>query len=364
MESSAAAETWPSCRAGAYELSGWGNEQGNGYNVGITMFSNPANSYSGTITANPYNAGGGDYLSVNNSTTLQYATLNLTGNNTGTTPLYGTSTLLFQTGLGAVTLGGLSGSGGVVLTGMNEQTAASGGDAIALSIGGNGANTTYSGIISGAGSLTKIGTGTTVLSNANTYAGATYINAGTLRLAVDQALPSTTVFTLNGGTFDLNGHASTISQFIVNSAAMSQPNGALTVTTGADGAVQLGSAAGSTGNYSMSGGSLTVTSGPMDVGWSGSGTFNQTGGSVTTNSFLVLGRQATGVGTYSISGGTLQNTGPLLIVGQIGRGTLNVSGSGVVLAGGGGLSIGGAFRQHGNWYGQPHERRSAARPAR
>ena len=91
-------------QAGAYELNGWGNEQGNGYNVGITMFSNPANTLSGTITVVPYNSGGGNYLAVNNSTALQDATVNLTADNTGSTQLYGASTLLFQTGLGGATL--------------------------------------------------------------------------------------------------------------------------------------------------------------------------------------------------------------------------------------------------------------------
>ena len=91
-------------QAGAYELNGWGNEQGNGYNVGITMFSNAANSYSGTVSVVPYNAGGGNYLAVNNSTALQYATVNVTADNTGATKQYGASTLLFQSGLGSATL--------------------------------------------------------------------------------------------------------------------------------------------------------------------------------------------------------------------------------------------------------------------
>ena len=39
--------------------------------------------------------------------------------------------------------------------------------AIALTIGGNNQNTTFSGIFTGAGSLTKIGTGDTYLANGN-----------------------------------------------------------------------------------------------------------------------------------------------------------------------------------------------------
>lgn len=334
-------------QAGAYELNGWGNEQGNGYNAGLVML-NAANSYSGTITVIPYNAGGGNYLAINNSTALQNATVNLSADNTGATQQYGASTLLFQTGLGGATLGALAGSGDVALTGMNEQVGLFGGDAIALTVGGNGANTTYSGDLSGSGSLTKIGGGAMLLSNNSTYAGATNVNGGTLRLGVNQALPSGTAVTLNGGEFDLNGHSVSVSQFIVNNSAMSQSNGSLTVTTNADGAVQLAGAVSSTGSYTISGGSLTVTASPMDVGWYGSGTFNQTGGLVTTDNFLIVGRQTGSTGVYAISGGTAMNTGSFLGVGQQGSGTLNVSGSGVVVAAGAGLSIGGLYGGGGN----------------
>ena len=92
-------------QAGAYELNGWGNEQGNYYNVGLVMFTSPANSYSGTISVLPYNAGGGNYLAVNNSTALQNAIVNVTADNNGSTQYYGPSTLLLETGLGRVTLG-------------------------------------------------------------------------------------------------------------------------------------------------------------------------------------------------------------------------------------------------------------------
>src|SRR5690606_995544 len=40
----------------------------------------------------------------------------------------------------------------------------------------------FSGVVSGAGALSQIGTGTTILTGENTYAGGTMIAAGTLRL--------------------------------------------------------------------------------------------------------------------------------------------------------------------------------------
>ena len=72
------------------------------------------------------------------------------------------------------TVGSLAGAGSVT---------SSVAGAVTLSAGGNNSSTAYSGVAqNGAGtlSLTKLGTGTLTLSGANTYTGATNIDAGTL----------------------------------------------------------------------------------------------------------------------------------------------------------------------------------------
>jgi autotransporter-associated beta strand protein len=84
-------------------------------------------------------------------------------------------------GLTAATFGGLAGASNLALS----NTAAG---AVALSIGANDQNSTYSGILSGAGSLAKIGAGLLTLSGSNTFSGPTTVTNGLL--AVDGRLAS------------------------------------------------------------------------------------------------------------------------------------------------------------------------------
>ena len=83
----------------------------------------------------------------------------------------------------AFIFGGLNGSGNITL---NDNAATP--NPVALTIGNDNATTTYSGNISGNGSLTKNGTGELTLSGVNTYVGATTISSGTLQFASEASL--------------------------------------------------------------------------------------------------------------------------------------------------------------------------------
>jgi autotransporter-associated beta strand protein len=66
-----------------------------------------------------------------------------------------------------------------------------------LATGGDNTSTTFSGVISGSGSLVKQGTGTMTLTGTSTYAGDTIVSAG--KLLVDGALPGTGLVTVAVG---------------------------------------------------------------------------------------------------------------------------------------------------------------------
>ena len=77
----------------------------------------------------------------------------------------------------SVTIGSLAGAGSVLL-GAN-----------ALTVGANNQSTTFTGVIQESGSLTKIGTGTLILSGSNTYTGATTVNRGVLNAGNSEVQP-------------------------------------------------------------------------------------------------------------------------------------------------------------------------------
>lgn len=166
--------------------------------TGIVEFGG-ANTYTGTTTVV---AG---TLRLANSLALQNSTLTsggVTFNNT--------------VAANAFTLGGLSGSGTISLV----NTAAT---AITLTVGNNNANTSFSGTLSGAGGLTKTGTGTLRLTGVTSYTGSTALNSGTLQVPTGTA--TTGPCTVADGTTLVVAGASTQS-WIANSLSVGSSTGA------------------------------------------------------------------------------------------------------------------------------------------
>jgi autotransporter-associated beta strand protein len=67
----------------------------------------------------------------------------------------------------------------------------------ALTTGGINTSTTFSGVVSGAGSFTKTGSGTQTLTGVNTYTGATTLNGGTLAVGTGGSLAAGSAVAVN-----------------------------------------------------------------------------------------------------------------------------------------------------------------------
>ena len=331
--------------SGGFGIGGTGNLVKEG-TAALTL--NTANTYSGGTSLN------GGTLNVNNASAIGTGALTVADGTTIDNTSGGAITLSTnnaQTWNGNITFGGTKalnmGTGTVSLTGNRLVTV-------------NGtAPVTLGGVISGAFSLTKNGTGTLTLAGANTYSGGTTISAGTLNLT--GALPA--------GAIILNPASDGTATFST-SGTIALANGNL---------INAGSVFGGTGILNVTGG--TISGGNQDIraGNGGYGVVNVTGGSVTPGAYLVAGLGGAGsAGIWNISGGTVQtvaNTSGTLgatagtfglanvtgtgsytstgntangtsgiFVGEAGNGVLNVSGGGSLTLGGivtsAGLDIG------------------------
>jgi autotransporter-associated beta strand protein len=176
----------------------------------------------GTLTLGGANTFTGDTrvglgtLSLNHSNALAGSTLNMASSDDGTVA-FGLA------GNNTYNMGGITGSKNLEIGGN------------VLSVGANNANSTYSGQISGIGSLTKSGTSTLMMSGASSYTGATVVSDGLL--VVNGSISTSILTTIQSGA-TLGGSGAV---------------GALTVQAG--GTVAPGNSPGilSTGNYNQAG---------------------------------------------------------------------------------------------------------------
>lgn len=316
---------------------------GNNYHTSFVAFSNNSNTYSGTVTINENTTAseGGVYLGVNGSTALQFATV-ATSTIPGGNLRFGSSPIVFKTGLGSAVIGAISGSGPLVLTGYDQVNHTYGTDAIALTVGGNNASTTYSAAISGLGGLTKAGTGTMTLSSANTSAGATTINGGVFNLTGSFNNTAGTVTVNNGGTLAGTGtvaRATTVSGAISPGNGGSGAAGTLTLSGGLTlntGAVLNMDLAGTTTSDKLAVSGAYSTSGTTTInltalaGFAGSGSYTLiTGATGVSASNFTVGTMPSGyVGSLSANSGTLTLTVMTQVEGwrQTNFGTPNNSG--------------------------------------
>jgi arabinan endo-1,5-alpha-L-arabinosidase len=237
---------------------------------------------------------------------------------------------------------------------------------------------TVTGAVS-APALTKYGQGKLALSANNAYAGSVFVRRGDFEVSgsvssgqfsgVGIIAGDSAVMTVRGtgqftasadlnigdtgdantpatGVLNLQNNASitveTGGAFVVGSGFFSntkavgtvnQTGGTLTANGTADGGFVVGGrgSALAQGTYNLSGGQVTTNTNGW-LGGRGAGTMNQTGGTFTANNNLSIGRYASGTGVWNISAGQLNVPSATqgLLVGESGTGTLNITDTGHV----------------------------------
>jgi autotransporter-associated beta strand protein len=225
---------------------------------------------------------------------------------------------------GALGFGDLTNAGNSTLqsggAGLNITNNIGIGSGVTATVDNNGNNLALSGVISGSGTVAKIGSGTLTLSGANTYGGSTTVANGVLSIASDANL----------GTAP--GSATANSLVLGSSTADLLLTGTATLNTTRG--IGIGATSGSTPGTALidvSSGTLTINGVIASAGNTGANNLTINGSSGTGT--VVLGGANTFSGTTLISAGTLtlgnslalQNSTLNYISGTLGFGSLTAA---------------------------------------
>ena len=239
-----------------------------------------ANTYSGTT-----NNIGTTNLQLSNSAALQNSTLVSTAGG-----------LRFDTvgaGTNSFILGGLSGAKAYALDGLTTTIP------IALSVGNNNANTTYTGAMSNIGSLTKIGSGELTMAGASSFTGGTTISNGTLQIGTGSNAGALSASTTSTNTITDNATLAFSRSDNVIQGSISSPAG----IGGCASWVQLGP-----GNLTFNASNSYTYGGPTIV----SGGTLTVNGSLTATSSVNVAGGAMLAGSGSVAATTVSQGGTVL----------------------------------------------------
>ncbi|MCD1125452.1 autotransporter-associated beta strand repeat-containing protein [Jinshanibacter sp. LJY008] len=351
------------------------NTNVNGGAFSLTDGVNYGNSGFGIFAVN-----NGGMVQGNNNSILEAKTINI---NSGGTVAANGGIFNLNAGTGGVisTAGRFSGFGTIVAPGISLSTSAANVSTADIATD----NTlTLDSLLTNAGSFSKSGAGTLILTKTNTYTGATSISDGTLQANNTNIIAASSGLNMTGGVFDLNNLNQTLKSLSGTAGAITTGTGVLTVngtsTTsyagtisgngnllkqGTGGLTLTGNvtlnAPGSElqvtgGSLNISGGSQTqITTGTVDsnaaLNLSDSGTnvqfndlyvgnsassnstfFINSGAQAHINNILYIGSLDNSQGNVLVNGaGTLLDANLVLVGNSAGSGTLNLNNSGVLL---------------------------------